>query len=242
MTALIEYQRPSTIDDALSLLARPGAVVLAGGTVVNATERPAAALLVDLQGVCIDSIDVDGTVVRLGAMARLSAVASHPGLAQWIRDIARAELPSTLRTVATIGGTIATADWESALVAALLAVDATVTVQRAAGATSMAVAELLADRSGLAGGIITHVSVDARWNGVVHRTGRTTADRPIVACVAAAHPERGARTALTGVADTPVLVGDVDALEPPGDFRGSSTYRLHLARVLRQRALAELGA
>ena len=60
--------------------------------------------------------------------------------------------------------------------------------------------------------------------------------------MAASHPAKGIRTALTGVADTPVVVDDVDALEPPGDFRGSPSYRLHLARVLRRRALAELGA
>jgi CO/xanthine dehydrogenase FAD-binding subunit len=39
-----------------------------------------------------------------------------------------------------------------------------------------------------------------------------------------------------------VLVDDTDALTPPGDFRGSSTYRLHLARVLSRRAITELGA
>lgn len=242
MTALIEYQRPSTVVDAVGLLGRPGAVVLAGGTVVNSSSRPSAALLVDLQALGLDTIEVVGGAVQLGAMARLSEVAAHPSVPAWVRDLARAELPSSLRTVATIGGTIATADWESTLVAALLAAEATVTVHRATGSTTMPLATLVADRSTLVGAIITRVSVDTGWDGTVHRTARTTADRPIVACVAAAHPERGIRTALTGVAGTPVLVEDVEALEPPGDFRGSSTYRLHLARVLRRRALTELGA
>lgn len=242
MTALIEYQRPTTIDDAIGLLGRPGAVVLAGGTVVNSTERPAAALLIDLQALGLDGISGDGATVRLGAMARLSAVATHPAVASWLRDVARAELPSSLRTVATIGGTVASADWESSLVAALLAVDATVTIRRAAGAETVPLTSLMGDRSVLDGAIITDVSFDGRWAGVVHRTARTRADRPIVSCVAATHAELGTRTALTGVARTPVVVDDVEALEPPGDFRGSPAYRTHLARVLRRRALAELGA
>jgi CO/xanthine dehydrogenase FAD-binding subunit len=242
MTALIEYLRPSTLDEAVELVGRPGAVVLAGGTVVNSTPRPEAALLVDLQALGLDGIEADEATVRMGAMVRLSAVAAHPAVPSWLRDIARAELPSSLRTVATIGGTVATADWESTLVAALLAADASVTLHRATGPTTASLSSLVADRAMLAGAVITAVSVDSRWNGVVHRTARTTADRPIVACVAATHPEHGTRTALTGVADTPVLVDDTDALTPPGDFRGSSTYRLHLARVLSRRAITELGA
>ena len=242
MSAVIEYVRPATVDEAIELLGRPGAVVLAGGTVVNSTPRPAAGLLVDLQALGLDDVATEGHTIRLGAMCRLSTVAAHPTVPGWLGDIARAELPSSLRTVATIGGTAATADWESTLVAALLAVDATVTLRRSAGTETLPLSSLVADRTVLRGAIIIEVSVDARWNGIVHRTARTTADRPIVACVAATHPDHGTRTALTGVANTPVLVAEVDALEPPGDFRGSPSYRLHLARVLRDRALAELGA
>ncbi len=242
MSALIEYVRPTSIDEALDLVARPGAVVLAGGTVVNSTARPAAGLLVDLQALGLDAINAVGHTIGLGAMCRLADVAGHLSAPGWLSAIARAELPSSLRTVATVGGTVATADWESTLVAALLAVDADVTLHRAAGSETLPIASLLADRAHLRGAIITEVSVDSRWSGATHRTARTTADRPIVACVAATHPEHGTRTALTGVASTPVLVDDVEALEPPGDFRGSSTYRTHLARVLRRRALAEIGA
>lgn len=242
MSALIEYQRPSTLDEAVGLLGQPGAVVLAGGTVVNSTERPAATLLIDLQALGLDAITGDGPVVRLGAMARLSAVATDQAVPTWLRDIARAELPSSLRTVATIGGTIATAHWESTLVAALLAADANVTLRSAAGAETIPLSSLMTDRSLLTEAVITEVSFDSRWTGVEHRTARTTADRPIVACVAATHPEHGTRTALTGVASTPVVVDAVEGLDPPGDFRGSPPYRIHLARVLRRRALADLGA
>jgi CO/xanthine dehydrogenase FAD-binding subunit len=44
------------------------------------------------------------------------------------------------------------------------------------------------------------------------------------------------------VAPTPVLVddGSIDALDPPGDYRGSAEYRRHLAAVLSARVREEL--
>jgi CO/xanthine dehydrogenase FAD-binding subunit len=54
--------------------------------------------------------------------------------------------------------------------------------------------------------------------------------------------DSGALLALCGVGPTPQLVdpGDIDRLEPPSDFRGSSEYRRHLAQVLAARVLQEL--
>ena len=46
--------------------------------------------------------------------------------------------------------------------------------------------------------------------------------------------------AVTGVAPTPVLVDPENptvSLQPPGDFRGDSEYRMHLVKILASRAL-----
>jgi CO/xanthine dehydrogenase FAD-binding subunit len=47
---------------------------------------------------------------------------------------------------------------------------------------------------------------------------------------------------MSGVAPTPVVVDaeHLADLEPPGDFRGSSTYRAELAQVLLGRVLEQL--
>ena len=51
-----------------------------------------------------------------------------------------------------------------------------------------------------------------------------------------------AQSPLTGVASTPILVkpAEVGVLHPPGDFRGSSDYRRHLAGILTQRVVDQL--
>ena len=77
----------------------------------------------------------------------------------------------------------------------------------------------------------------------VARTGRTPADVPIVAAYGRRTTDGFVAMALTGVAEHPVLVDVFDptaGLDPAGDFRGSREYRLHLARTLTARVMAEL--
>ncbi|HQZ35181.1 MAG TPA: FAD binding domain-containing protein [Ilumatobacteraceae bacterium] len=242
MTVLTRYQRPATLQDALELLSQEGSLVLAGGTGVNAGQRPAAGLLVDLQALGLDGVHVadDGALV-IGATTRLGDLATTDAAPMWLRELARKELPSTLRTLATVGGTVVAGCWESALVAGLLACDAVVSMAGREGTSEVALVALLSDPGLVNGRVITAVRLDIAGNASVHSTARTIADRPIVACIAR-HTATGVRVAMSGVADTAVVVDDVENLSPPGDFRGSSEYRRHLARVLRTRALTEIGA
>ena len=242
MTVVSQYHRPATLHDALELLSREGSAVLAGGTGVNAGQRTTAALLVDLQALGLEGVHVtdDGALV-VGATTRLSELATAAAAPLWLRELARKELPSALRTLATVGGTLVAGGWESALVAGLLACDAVVATVDREGTAELRLAVLLADPDLIAGRIITAVRLNTTGTASVHTTARTTADRPIVACIAR-HTATGVRVAMSGVAATPVVVDDVEQLAPPGDFRGSADYRHHLARVLRTRALIELGA
>ena len=49
--------------------------------------------------------------------------------------------------------------------------------------------------------------------------------------------------ALTGIAPFPVLVdvGELTAFDPPGDFRGTTEYRRHLAETLAARVITAVG-
>ncbi len=249
MAQVAAYHRPQDLDGAIELLARPGRTALAGGTVLNADREPPAIEVVDLQAIGLDGIEPAGPDrVRLGAMVTLDRVAGGadgliPG---WLADLARAELPSTLRTLATVGGTVAAGGGESALLVGLLAADAAVEVadrSTAAAAAAAGGGRPLADvlASGLApGSIVTAVTVDVAGTGAVATTGRTPADVPIVAAVAVVSADASTRLALGGVASQPVLADPADPtarLDPPGDFRGSADYRRHLAEVLSARAL-----
>ncbi len=100
---------------------------------------------------------------------------------------------------------------------------------------------VLDDPGVLVGRLISSVTVDPRGVTATARTGRTRADRAIVSAAARRTPAGRVRLALSGVAATPVLVDDLEDLDPPGDFRGSAEYRRALARVLAARAVGGLG-
>ncbi|MBT8164568.1 MAG: hypothetical protein HKO82_03300 [Acidimicrobiia bacterium] len=243
MATIRAYHRPGSLDEALTLLAETGATILAGGTVVNGPLEDVPTDVVDLQALGLDAIEADGDRLRLGSMVRLSDLEASELAPALLRDLARREAPNTLRNAATVGGTVVAADPESELLAGLLAFDAAVTVIRSNGPETMALGDLFGDRSRLAAGIVTSVSVDVGGDAAAERTGRTPADRPIVMTVARRAEDGSTRLALTGVDTTPVLVeiDALDTLEPPADFRGSTAYRRELAGILARRAMTRLG-
>jgi CO/xanthine dehydrogenase FAD-binding subunit len=105
------YARPASLDEALGLLARPGARALAGGTdLAGQIDRGIAdpALLVDLQATGLDSIaSADGAVV-VGAAVTVAAVADAPELAPYdaIGASARQAASPLLRNAGTVGGNL----------------------------------------------------------------------------------------------------------------------------------------
>ena len=225
------------------MLGSPQRVALGGGTTLNSDREPSDLEAVDLQALGLDAIVADGGRVRLGATATLDAVRRCELLGESLRELARAEQPSTLRTLATVGGLVAKASAESLLLAALLAHEAIVELAGPgdAGPTERGLAELLA--AGLApDSLITAVTVDPSGSTAVSRTARTPADVPIVGAYGR-RTDGSVAVALTGVADQPVLVDGHDptaGLDPAGDFRGSREYRLHLAGTLTARVMQEL--
>jgi CO/xanthine dehydrogenase FAD-binding subunit len=214
--------------------------------------------IVDLQALDLAGIERrDDAVVRIGAMTRLQELVDSHDVPSVVREAARHELPSTLRAQSTVGGCIASGDPDGELLATLLVHDGQVHIAQRSGSVEIPLDELLAELPLASGRIITAVSIDERGTSSLMGTGRSAADRPIVAVVA--RQLDGRRwVAITGVAATPVLVkstavgsssllpsGDgpaasdphgISRLEPIGDFRGSSEYRRALARILAARA------
>jgi CO/xanthine dehydrogenase FAD-binding subunit len=214
--------------------------------------------VVDLQALDLAGIERrDDAVLWIGAMTRLQELVDSDCVPSVVREAAHHELPSTLRAQSTIGGCIASGDPDSELLATLLVHNGRVHIAHTSGSVEAPLDELLAELPLAAGRIITAVSIDPRGTSSLMRTGRTPADRPIVAAVARQLDGRH-WAAFTGVAATPVLVNStaVDGgsllpsgagmaasdpygtslFEPIGDFRGSSEYRRVLARILIARA------
>ncbi|MGQ9910030.1 MAG: FAD binding domain-containing protein [Candidatus Flexifilum sp.] len=234
------YHRPNTLEEALHLLARPGVhtAVLPG---FDARLDDTAEEVVDLQALAgLRAIIVDGAAVTLGALTRLQALVDDPALPDWLRETARREDVSTFRHMRTLADLLLRPEADSALLAALLVCDAAVTVQSLAGAREAALSDYLAERGD---GLPTELRLRVDGAFAEARVGRTPGDRPIVAAAARRAADGTIRLALCGVAPTPVRVepGAVEALDPPGDFRGSSTYRKEMAALLSQRVLSQVG-
>jgi CO/xanthine dehydrogenase FAD-binding subunit len=147
-------------------------------------------------------------------------------------------------------------------VAALLALGATVTLDRVDGRLELELQALLHDGGVREASIVrVNVSDGTRWGEA--RVSRTPTDEPIVAAFAVVEMAHGtvreARVALTGawreparLADAPnrlvggpldeaniAVVGAAVCAEaaPVGDFRGSEDYRRAMAGVMARRAL-----
>lgn len=244
MPKVTAYHRPSSLSEALSLLDRPGAVVLAGGTSVNADASRTPIEAVDIQALGLAGIVSEGDAKQLniGAATTLQDIADSTAVPPLLAHLARRELPSTQRTLATVGGTIATADHESAFLAGLLIFGATVTVVGTDGASDHTLPDVLAERSLMARRIISNITIDTDGVTAFEHTERTPMDTPIVAVVGRRGSDGRVTIAASGVAATAVVVDDVSVLSPPADFRGSTQYRLHLANTHIARVRSALGA
>ncbi len=243
-----EYHAPTSVDETCSLLGSlEEAKVLAGGQslvpLLNfRLARPAH--LIDINR--IDGLDRiyerDGGVA-VQALARQAAVEDSELIARicpLLKDAMRLVAHRVVRNRGTVCGSLAHADPASELPAILLALGGNVTVvsrrtQRVIAAdqlftsvfeTSLAADELLAE------------AWFPAFNGpsAILEESRRHGDFALAGVVRA-----GDALALFGVASRPVLADRRDpthGLQPSGDLEATPDFRLHLVRVLTEKAFA----
>ena len=144
-----DYHSPTSLDEAITLMATPNARVLAGGQSllpIMAFRLAAPSALVDLRKIeGLDNIEITQDTIHLGPMVRWRDVERHEGLAE-----ALPLLPQAMEHVAhyqirnrgTVGGSLAHADPAAEFPGIAVTCDAQIHLASASGKRVVAAADL----------------------------------------------------------------------------------------------------
>jgi putative selenate reductase FAD-binding subunit len=120
--------RPKTVQEALRAARAPGAAFLGGGTWLNSGQAQGVTTLVSLEHLGLASIELTGGTCRLGAGVTLQQIVEDGRLPTALRDAAALTASRTLRNMKTIGGDLGRRAPDSAVIPALLALEAKVLI------------------------------------------------------------------------------------------------------------------
>lgn len=260
---LIEYHRPQTLEETLTLITRPEPLTLplGGGTVLNAPHAEDFAVA-DLQALPLKSIELRGSMLEIGAAAPLQSLLDFPDLAPALAKALQHEATANLRRAGTIAGTLIASDGRSPLAATLLALDTQLTLlpgdevhdlgnilqlRQTIQPTDQSTTPLFT----LPHRLLTLLTFSIKPALAYEYVARTPADRPIVTVAAAKWPSGRLRVVVGGWGRVPRLA--LDAPEPggveyavrnitaeAGDEWASAEYRQDVAVTLTHRALNTL--
>jgi carbon-monoxide dehydrogenase medium subunit len=262
-----EYERAGSLDEAVELLGREDAKVLAGGQSLIPMLRLRFArpsVLVDIGRIAdLRYVREDGDRIAIGALTRHAELVGDPLLGHGcavLSEAARHVGDPQVRHRGTIGGSIAHGDPASDLGTILLTLDADLVAHGPDGERTIRAADFFVGPFTTALGerdVLTEIRVPRVEHGVYMKHNRRSQDWATVG-VAAAAVNGGVQVGLASMGGTPLRARAVEeavaggaspadaaeraaeGTEPPGDVSGSSEYRAHLAQVLVRRALEQL--
>lgn len=148
---LKEFHAPRSLADARAVLdANEDALVLSGGTFLHGLEARGllsdVEALVDIRRIGLDTVEIDGTGLDIGATATFARLQAVPEVATapWLGALADALSypPVQIRNTATFGGCVAAACPFFDVPTALLALDASVDTDGPDGGRSLSLPEL----------------------------------------------------------------------------------------------------
>ena len=210
---------PGSLPEVHALLAADSSArILAGGTALMPLANAGSddiTTLVSLRRAGLSGISVEGGRAVIGAAATLTDLAGTPALAFLLPALDAIASP-TIRNMATVGGNLFVSQPYGDLAACLLALDATVRIDGAAGLREVPVAEVTA-RSLAPGDIVTSVAFElpAQGSFCFAKAGRKALNAAAIVTVAAIVDIAGgivssSRIALGGVAQRPVRAVSVE--------------------------------
>ncbi len=246
------YAKPRSLAEAFDLLERPGAKILAGGQSLIPSlnlRLSAPELLVDITGISgFSGIALANGSLRIGALCthaqleKSEDVRKHlPLVAEAVSHIAH----PAIRNRGTLGGSLALADPAAELPACALALDAVLVVAAKKGERRVKAADFfkgLFETDLKPAEILVGVEFPKADKSVFLELTRRQGDYAIVGLAAVTRASQK-RISFFGIAGKPVLLtpkslDEAKASVPPpaADLYHSSSTKLHLAKVLLDRA------
>jgi aerobic carbon-monoxide dehydrogenase medium subunit len=254
--ASFAYAKPRSLAEAFDLLERPGAKILAGGQSLIPSlnlRLSAPDLLVDITGLKdLSKVELKNGAVRIGALCthaqleKSEEVRKHlPLVADAVSHIAH----PAIRNRGTLGGSLALADPAAELPACALALDAVLVLSSKRGERRVAAGDFfkgLFETDLEASEILVGVEFPRADKSVFLELTRRQGDYAIVGLAATV---KGAerRLAFFGIGGKPILLKPKSLEEakaalptPAADLYHSASTKLHLAKVLIERAWNQL--
>lgn len=247
------YHRPTTLKEALKLLEQ--GMPLAGGTALIPNLEPEQAVI-DLQALGLDTIKKTKKEIRAGATVTLqSLIASGADIPNALTVACHLEANLNLRNMATLGGTIMSADGRSPMMTTLLALNAEVHLEP--GGDVIPLDQLLDDRiQDRFSSLIIEVAIPRDARLAYDQVSRAPMDRPIVCAAVGGIDDLkivlggyGLRPQRVAGAEEALMRGDGidvaaaaahEAFAKADDQWASGEYRGHVAEVLIRRLLMEV--
>ena len=249
------YAKPRSLAEAFDLLERPGAKILAGGQSLIPSlnlRLSAPELLVDITGIKeLSKIEPADGRVRIGALCTHAQLERSAEIKEHLALIAEA-VPHiahpAIRNRGTLGGSLALADPAAELPACALALDATLIIAARKGERRVSAAAFfkgLFETDLKPGEVLIGAEFPKAEKSVFLELTRRQGDYAIVGLAAVSHL-REKRIAFFGVGGKPVLLKPKSLdeakaalgkdLAPAADLYHAASTKLHLAKVLLERA------
>ena len=256
-----QYERPTTLSAAQALLSAGGNALAGGQTMIAAMKQrlQQPETVVDLGGIStLAGIRKEGNNLVIGAMTRHQDVADSAEVRQHIPALAALADgigDKQIRTLGTLGGSVANNDPAACYPSAVLALGATVHTDKRTIAADDFFQGLYTTALD-AGELITAISFPIPQKAAYAKF-RQPASRFALVGVFVAQTAAGARAAITGAGNgvfrhggleaaltksfTPEAVAGVavDSTDLNADLHASKAYRAHLITVQTQRAVKQ---